>query len=443
MKSLPLTPLEVYLLEDDIPSHPGWQFMRMRWTGHFKRAELERAWSETTRLHPLWHALVRPGFLGRPCWVFDATSPTTHWSRAGAARAWPDWLPLDLVKGPAVRLYVVEDDEGTDIIFSVHHAVCDGLAMRDVSEDVFLRYAKAMGDPVEPKPAPAGDSLRTRGRIGATFLERCWLPLLQVAGIVAEAKLLKRRVAPLLPYVPVPVTSPRPAHWPALVSRAWSEDETAAIRNAAKKAQCGLPEMLMRDLQAAIGSWRLAQGVNAPDDWIRFGTALSLRRKSRGSWPAVNNFSVAIIDRAARQLANRERLLRRGREDMALIAKWKFGYAFWMMLRLRKWGPGGIRAYARRDAVRTTFIMSFVGKIFARTPLKRVGGRATVPGAVLDDIQGIAPTRPGTGGCADLLIVNGKLSICLHFDPGMMTRAQAEAFVEEFAAHLGRSVQGS
>ncbi|HEY5228839.1 MAG TPA: hypothetical protein VIJ19_09865 [Opitutaceae bacterium] len=443
MKSLPLTPLEVYLFEDDVPSHPGWQFMRMRWKGHLKRAELEKAWSDTTRLHPLWHALVRRGFLGRLYWVFDATTPTIHWSRAGGSRSWPDWLPMDLVKGPAVRLYIIEDDEGTDVVMSIHHAVCDGLAVRDVVEDVFLRYAKALGDAVEPKATPTEQSLRARGHMGATFLERCWLPVLQVAGIVAESKLLRRKVAPLLPYSPGPTTGPRPAEWPALVSRLWSDEETAAIRDTAKHAKCGLPEMLMRDLQAAIGSWRLAQGVDAPDDWIRFGSAMSLRRKSRSAWPATNNFGVALIDRSARQLGNRERLLRRGKEDLDLIEKLKLGYAFWMVLRLRKWWPGGIRAYATRDVVRMTFIMSFMGKVFARTPLKRKEGLISVPGAVMEDVQGMAPTRPGTGGCADLGLVNGRLGICLHFDPRMMTRAQAEAFVEEFAAQLRRSVAGT
>jgi hypothetical protein len=443
MKSLPLTPFETYLYEDDIPAHPCWQIVRLRWKGHFKREEMGRAWAETARLHPLWNAVVRRGFLGRLRWEIGATAPELHWCRRDPAREWPAWLPLDLERGPGVRLYIVEDDERSDAVLCAHHAVCDGLSLLDLFEDVFLRYAKSLGDPVEPKPTPTDDALRRRGHMGVGLLERCWLPLLQAAGILAEAKLLRRTVAPLVPHTPAPASSPRPDDWPALVYRIWSDEESAAIRNAAKEAKAGLPETFMRDLQAAIGAWRLAQGVDVPDDWIRLGTAVSLRRKTKGSWPAANLFGIAVIDRSAKQLANRERLLRRAREDMKLVDEWRFGYAFWMLLSLRRWWPGGIRGYARRPVVRMTAILSFMGKVYSRTGLKREGKRATVPGAVLEEVHGIAPTRPGTCACMDLAIFYGRLEACLHFDPRVITRAQADALMAEFAAQLARTAAGS
>jgi hypothetical protein len=441
MKSLPLTPLETYFYEDDVPAHPCWQIQRLKWRGHFKREELERSWSEITRLQPLWSAVVRRGFLGRLRWEGGGAAPTIHWCRGKAGEEWPAWLPLDLEHGPGVRLYVVEWDQRTDIVLCAHHAICDGISLVEVLEDVFLHYAKSLGDSVEPKPRPPEDALRKRGRFGASFIEQCWLPVLQTAGILAESRLLRRTVAPLLPHAPAPSSTSRPEEWPALVARSWSEAESVAIRNAAKSKKSGLSETLMRDLQAAIGAWRGAQGVNSPDDWIRLGTAVSLRRK--GPSPAANIFGIAVIDRAAKQLANRERLLRRAGEDMELITKWKLGYAFWTLLSLRQWWPGGIRSYARRKVVRMTIVMSFFGKVYSRTPLRREGKFPAVPGAVLDCIQGLAPTRPGTGGCVDLAIIFDKLEACLHFDPRMMTRAQAEALMDEFAAQLARTVAGS
>jgi hypothetical protein len=443
MKSLPLTPLEVYFLEDDSPAYPGWQTMRMRWKGMFQKAELEQAWAETTRQHPLMHALVRRGFLGRLHWEFGATSPTIHWSHRRTGSEWPQWLPLDVERGPGVRLYVVEDDERTDLIFSVHHAVCDGLSINDTAEDLLLRYAKAMGDPVEPKAAPSDDLVPIRGRMGGSLVERLWLPVLQTAGIIAESKLLRRVVAPLLPHKMPGPSEARSPEWPALVNRSWTLDETAAIRDTAKRAKSGLNEMLMRDLQATVGAWRIAQGVNAPDDWIRLSAPVSLRRKIKGTWPATNMFGIAIIDRSARQLGNRERLLRRAKEDMALIHDWHFGYSFWMLLRLRRWWPGGIREYARRRVVRTTLVMSFLGKVYPRTTLVKKGGRITVPGAELEEMYGLAPTRPGTALCVDLAIVYGKLVAFLHYDPLVLTRAQTEAFMAGFAAQLSKSVAGA
>jgi len=443
-KSLPLTPFESYLYHDDVPAYPCWQVLRLTWRGRIEREALERAWAEATARQPLLSAVVRRGPLGGLRWELrGGVTPPVHWSRADPGREWPEWQSLDLASGPGIRLYMVEAEGRADAVLCAHHAVCDGLSLHDVIADVFTRYAAALGDPAEPRPDPTFESLRDRGRFGRTLWERCWLPVLQTAGIIAESRLLRRTVAPLLPHVPAGADGPRPDGWPTLACRSWTAQETAAIRDAAKREKVSLDELCMRDLQAAMGAWRLAQGIDAPDDWIRLGTAVSLRQRTRGSWPAANIFGISIIDRQARSLANRERLLRRAHEDMALVEDWRFGYAFWMLLRLRRWWPGGIRAYARRPVVRMTFIMSFVGKVFSRMPLRHEGARPTVPGAVLEDLRAVAPTRPGTCACMDIALFLGNLAAYLHYDPRVLKREQATALVDEFARQLARSAAGS
>ncbi len=444
MTSLPLTPIESYLYHDDVPAHPCWQICRCLWRGTFQRDVLEKAWADTVSRHPLWNAVVGKGALGGLRWELGAAiAPPLHWSRQEPGREWPDWLPLDLEKGPGARLYVVEGDGRTECTLCVHHAVCDGIALLEVLEEAFARYAVALGDNVELKAPATESALRRRGRFGTRWIDSLWLPLLQTAGIIAESGLLRRTVAPLLPHTAAPSSGPRAPGWPALVIRHWSEPETIAVMKAARTAKASVSELCMRDLQAAIGTWRIAQCVDLPDEWIRLGTAVSLRRRIGGSWPAANVFGIAIIDRQARSLANRERLLRRAKEDMALVDNWNFGYAFWMLLRLRRWWPGGIRAYARRPVVRMTMVMSYMGKVYAKMGLKREGGRPAVPGAVLEEVQGIAPTRPGTCACLDVAIVFGRLCAYLNYDPRVLTREQAEALMAQFAAQLERSVAGT
>jgi hypothetical protein len=309
--------------------------------------------------------------------------------------------------------------------------------------DLFLLYAHGLGEPLEPPPEASESSLRKRGRFGANALDGLRISVLQLAAIAAEAKLLRRAVAPLVPHVPASSSAPRPADWPALASRRWSPEETIAIQRAARRAGTSVAVLCMRDLQAAIGAWRPAQGVDLPQDWIRFGAAVSLRHRIRGTQPVANIFGMVAIDRQARSLANRERLLRRAREDMALVERWSLGYAFWMLLAIRRWLPGGILGYSRRPVTRLTFVMSYLGKVFARHPLRREGGHPAVPGAVIEDIQGIAPTRPGTCACMDLTIVFGRFAADLNYDPRVLTRAQAAALVDEFARQLALSVGGA
>jgi hypothetical protein len=442
MKTLPLTPLEAYLYEDDVPAHPCWQVVRLEWEGSLRREALERAWAEATRRQPLLGARVTRGPLGGLRWdLSERVEPPLHWI-PGSGRQWPEWQPIDLARGPGARLYVLEEAGHAHTILCAHHAVCDGLSLLDVLEDTFSAYTRELGEPCAARPAPLGGSLRQRGQYGSGWIGRFTIPLMQLAGFAIEAKLLRRTVAPLVPHEPAPDDGPRPAEWPATVRRTWDPKATAAVRDAAKHAASGLPELLMRDLQAAIGSWRTSVGAGVPEDWIRLGTAIGLRRKIRGSWPAANLFGIAIIDRQQRSLANRARLLRRAREDTALIERWSLAYGFWTLLSLRRFAPGGIRAYARRRVVRMSFVMSFIGKVFSRTSLRREGRFVAVPGAVMKDVWGFAPTRPGTCATMDLAIIFSQLVACLHYDPRVVSPGQAAAFMDAFAAELSKSVAG-
>ncbi|HEY1848351.1 MAG TPA: hypothetical protein VGG37_04045, partial [Opitutaceae bacterium] len=258
----------------------------------------------------------------------------------------------------------------------------------------------------------------------------------------AESALLRRRVAPLVPHAIGPDGAGVPEGWPTVVGRRWPVDATNAVKAAARASKASVAELCMRDLQAAAGTWRASLGASDPQAWVRLGAAVSLRQKAPGSWPAANLFAVTVIDRQQLSLAKRERLLRRAREDMALVDKWRLGYAFWMLLWLRRWWPGGIRSYARRRIVRMTLVMSYIGKVFPRTRMTREGQHPAVPGAVLEEIQGFAPTRPGTPVCLDVAIIFGRLNGHLNFDSRVISRAQAEALMDEFARQLEASVAG-
>jgi hypothetical protein len=84
--------------------------------------------------------------------------------------------------------------------------------------------------------------------------------------------------------------------------------------------------------------------------------------------------------------------------------------------------------------------MSFVGKVFSRMPLRHQGAHPAVPGAVLEDMRAVAPTRPGTCCCIDIAILFGNLNVYLNYDPRVISRGQAAELVDEFAVQLKRTV---
>jgi hypothetical protein len=213
---------------------------------------------------------------------------------------------------------------------------------------------------------------------------------------------------------------------------------------AAKRLGAGLNELLMRDVFAALGVWRAEQGVGTPLDWIRLGLPVSLRRPSGRQMPAANVFSLIGIDRRGQSLANRGRLLRRAREDMALVKRHHLDHTFLLLLGLHRLLPGGIRRHARSEACRATLVMTNLGPMCPlRSELLDAEHRLAVPGAVIEDIEIGGLFRPGTCATLAFCFYAGRLQADLHYDARFLTAAQAEAFMRALEVQVRLSMEES
>ena len=450
MPRLPLTTFEQYLLHDDRRAYPCWMLGRLRWRGTFQHEPMERVWAETAQRHPLLASVVRKGFGGKLFWEPAPGGPAPIEWRSGppatdtANRAnWPveEWAPIDLTKEPGLRWIFVEDGATTDLIIQTHHAVLDGGAIFAVIHELMLHYTRELGQAVElPELRP--EMLRTRGRFGDSLWERLKLLPVHLAGLALAWPILRREVAPFVPHRAAADRDAPPPGLPAIVGRRFSPDDFKHIRAAAKRLGAGVNDLLTRDLFAAVGAWRAAQGVGTPLDWIRLGVPVSLRTHADRHLPAANVFSLVGLDRRAKSLANRDRLLRRAREDMELVKKHRLGHTFLLLLGLHRLRPGGIFRYTRRPACRATLVLTNMGQFFSpRSPLLDVAQRLAVPGAVLEDIQIGGLFRPATCATVAVGIYAGQLHADLHYDARFLTAAQAEIFMQTFEQQVRLSME--
>jgi hypothetical protein len=445
MSRLPLTLLEQYLLHDDRKSYPGWMFGRLPFTGQFNHHELQLAWAETARRHPLLASVVSADRAGRLDWVTQPGGPAPiEWRRGPLATAWPaDWAPLDLTREPGFRWVIVETETGGDIFAQIHHAVVDGAGFFQVLHELLLLYTHAMGGHVViPELRPR--LLAGRGRLAPTWWGRLKLVPAHLFGLAVAWPILRRTVTPMVPHRPAaPDDAPAPG-LPSIVSRRFSQAETKTIRAAARPHGAGLNELLMRDVFAALGVWRAEQGIGTPLDWIRLGLPTGLRRASDSGLPAANVFSLVGIDRRGKSLANRARLLRRAKEDMALVRKHRLDHTFLLLLGLHRWLPGGLAAYTRREACRATMVMTHLGPVCPpRSPLLDAEQRYAVPGAVIEDLQIGGLFRPGTCATLGFALYAGRLLADLHYDARYLTAVQAESFMQALEAQVRLSMAES
>lgn len=199
-------------------------------------------------------------------------------------------------------------------------------------------------------------------------------------------------------------------------------------------------DLLIRDTQAALGRWLKENGKAGPLEWTRLLLPVNLRRPADLCLPSANLVGLVILDRRAKSLANRERLLVRAREDMGWVRRKKLGYTFLVLLWFCRLMPGGIRAYSRRRICRATLLLTNLGQVMAGSPLGGPGGKIAVPGAVLEDVSLAAPVRPGTQAGLAVGVYANRLWADLSYDPRVLSAAQAEGLVQAFADEIMLSI---
>lgn len=441
MFRLPLTLFEHYLWQEDRPAFPCWMLFRFRFRGRFDRPRLERAWAATAARHPLLAAVIRPGSWGRrPHWEPAPNGPAlVAWASTPEGDAWPVLGEIDLTREAGFRLLALESPDRTDLVVHAHHAPLDGTGVLNVIQDLLLHYVRESGGDVA-LPDLRPESLRRRARLAATFWERLKLLPMQLAGLAYALPLLRRVVAPMCPHVPVAAGIARP--WPTVLTRRYGPEVCEKIRATAQQTGTSTNDVLMRDLLAALGVWRAQHAPGAPTDWIRLVIPMGLRRPADRVLPAANVIGLVGIDRQARGLGNRERLLRRAREDLNLIRQHRLAHVFHAILWLQRLRPGGIGAYCRQPVCRSTLVMTNLGQIFpAESPLLDASQRLTVPGAVLEQVEAVAPLRPGTLGAVAILFYDGHLQLVFSYDERILRAAQAEDFLRAFEEQLALSCE--
>jgi hypothetical protein len=434
MPGLPLTPIERYFYHDHRESHPAWIRYEFTFRGAFDRAALGRAWERIGQRHPLTGAIVAERRWGGPVWQTGAARPELVWDAAGDAEAGEAARDRhDLAARAGLRGIVRPRAAETHLTLLAHHAVADGLGLLLIAEDLFALYAIECGAAITlPAVAPL-DARRDGAPPGGVEGGRQW-PWLAL-GVVWGAVLGRQRVVELRG---AGGGGPRRE----LAPRSCPADETARLRAAARAAGVSLNELLIRDVQVALGAWLERHGSARPEAWTRLLVPVNVGGTRSESQRAANALGVALIERRVKALGRRARLLQRAHEDMEFIRRRGLMRAFGAALRVRGWLPGAIARHCRRGGARSTLVFSNLGNVFGRGPLVRPDGVLAVPGAELTAFAGWGPCRPGTSVFVMTAAYRDAQTWGVAFDPAALSVAEAEDFARELEAQRRRSLAG-
>jgi len=431
-----LSCFEEYLLWEDRPEQPCWIIVRSRCTGVFDREKLQRAVDRTVARHPFLRSKMQNDWKGRPVWTeVPGWRCEVDWESIPELGRWPKWKALDLFKEPCFRILVKEDGGHSEIIYHFHHAVCDGKAFRDLKYDIYTFYSQEFGWEVK-RPELEPGLLPQRNHLGGSWKSRFKMFPQILLGLYVTWRFQRKTVSPLqaLPsgYDRMPVADT----YPALKSRAIDWELYGHIRAAALKLKVSVNDLLLRDLFATVGLWRKEKGYGDPMDWVRVVLPVDMRKPSDRYLPAANVTSLVTLDRRARALLNREKMLERIHSDMAMVKHRWLRFTFWASLWISSWFPGGIRRRAKKTKCQGTIIFANHCGLVTRSPLNKRNEKMRMPGVVWDSLEMVSPLRPGTVAALVVGTYGEHFYMDLHYDPRVMREEEAGRFLEIFSEQL-------
>jgi len=442
---LRLVPWERHMLSDDHRSYPMNFFARFRFRGHFRRDALDAAAQATIERHPLTTAVAHRTWYGR--WEWRGVEPqleVRRFARTERERL-PPAEPLDIRRRPGLRLWILEDAEGTDIVTQLHHSMSDALGGFQLIEDFLVGYALNVGASCRRsslRPVDAG-RLARRGTFGVTkrnFFSALWS---QRRGLGALARFYGRTPKPLVERGNRPLHPPLADNWPTFITHRFTPEETQTYRDRATRSGVTVHELLLRDLFLTIGRSRAEGGTAAPGDLLRVFTPINMRLPFDRKTPAANLVSHVFYDVKQRDLADPETLLAslseaglRNRRDRAGLS-WLWG------LQAVAWTQIGfaIDPWIRRCT--TTALLTNVGGPLDRIPLPRRDGQIVVGDATLEEIDLVAPLRAMTQASIAVHVYADRLGLTLNYDSAALTPADAGRLMDSYVNRIRESATAS
>jgi hypothetical protein len=150
MEPLPLTPLELFLLQSATPQAPMVIQVVLRLTGECQPDLYVKTLQRSIERHPLLSCRVK--MINRQwCWVIGPPEPIAISHRPGSvfeSETGPRSKSIDLTTSSGLHTSIVVLDDGVKVYFDVHHAASDGNGLRQVVTDWFhLYHCEVTGTP--------------------------------------------------------------------------------------------------------------------------------------------------------------------------------------------------------------------------------------------------------------------------------------------------------
>ena len=460
---LPLTAFERFMLADESSDYPMVFYLQVRLKGVVDRDVMKLAVDDAFSRHPLLCCRVKKTWRGGYwIWAGDQVSEfdwdCDHWMQQEPWRQ-----AIDLTSGIGLRVWGEQHSDHAIITMQFHHACCDGIGAAQFLEDVAIayawHYAKSVDQTVDqtvdlPELRPINlQLLKTRGNsdgrrvahVSGSIFYRTYIVMKYTIRYLCQEKL------PFLARSTMRQNDLQTGL--GLTTIKLTRAETRGLREAAKKYNASINDLLVRELMLLSHHWN-AQVVKPRRRFLSFRpqtmcvlVPTSLRGPLDAELPACNVVSYVFMARAVALMNRPDELLCTVRDEMQLVHQYQAGWLFVQAIEAMQRLPGMLRLIMLKtqNSCMSTTVLSHMGNLLngISSRLPREGRSIQMGNLVVEDIAGIPPIRQGTSVAFSTVLVNGCLAVSIRCCAKRFSSADTLELLNTFADRLKSTASDS
>jgi len=442
---LQLTPFERYMTVDDRASYPMTYVTALELEGTVSRRALESAVAALRVRHPLLGARIRGSGRSASWQSVGEEIPHVIWRDEPPTPRAFEQQNIDLAIEAGLRVEAYSQDGRTHILFSFHHAMCDGKGASQLIGDVLAAYGIATSTSDEqPRMLPTQvDLLAQRGELSIPLpapVSR-WQA---IRGFLTETwKLLSRRPSPLSANS---TSSVRDQENLGMVTASVRQTTNRQLSQQAAVQGVTGNDILIRDLFCTVRDWNEDSQPGSVKRWIRMTIPINLRSRRDLKLPAANVLGYAFLTRRESECDLSQSFLLGLASDMRAVSKWGLGAMFLGAVRAIDRIPGGLFAVTRLSRSFSTVVLSNVGDptrrfraVFPRDERQRL----IAGDLALESITTAPPVRPGTRVAIAVTTYRDRIAFGAQYEHSHLTVEQARRFLDLYVSRVEESSQNS
>ena len=318
-----------------------------------------------------------------------------------------------------------------------YHAICDGVGGLQFLADWLKVYNNIHhGNPVEHRLRKFEPQLLLhRNRLG--YLKKKFLSHLfkQPVGLYGACKFIFRRAENLTK------NHSETADWnnksqPFIVGRWLDKTASEKLIASALSKNVMLNALLLAHYFNHLHQWRMEKGSGDDKCWIRVIHPFNIRDYSDRRMTATNRAAIVQIDRRPGPQDEFWKFTEALDREIRIIDQWQLSKLFLLAIRGMSLVPGMLKRSATSNKSRGTSVFTNLSESLSRMGLPTDESGLSAGNLTLEEFDLVGPIRQGTPLNMTIQQHLGRIRISLHVDPRVLSRAEANLFIDSYATRL-------